>query len=560
MYLLGPPLIVVASIIIVFLVYVYFTIMLSMLAGVNWIMTEFDLDKYLNGDNGLYPAENGLERISALRLMMLSLKTQTGMMHTSLVLFFVCNIVYNYYFCASTTNDGPHFEKAVRELAVATNFDYPETEEELIACKKKMKQELEAKLEVRRKEREEQIMNARLNGRPNITSGETEVDERFYKVRLPRIPGINWGTDMSFQFVYVQDLEYGGAAEQTGKINKGDYLCQLTPIMNEQSAQNGATNTQRGINLVGEPWDQVIEAFMSLHPATTHIDLVFFRGTKAQLKMACAPGRYGAHYTSQSSIKRQIRANKQNKPPKIHNWQLLNPDEWSYCHNSRQPKPPRSHFDHVTKTLVLNMDHYCPWMFNVIGYYNYRYFFNFTWYVCIILAYGAMISIHPFFKLWGDDYNNQIQLNGGYLSPRSGFHQPVRHLMENPFIPTPDEWNYIFLAFLLCFFFCLFVLSLTVFHFRLIISAQTTIEYYGNKSRRRNGMWKNPYSAGSWKRNWEMIYGTTRYGGGIFGMFMAMLPSAREPEFLPIPFNGELVKRSDAVVIAKRWKDVESGN
>lgn len=29
---------------------------------------------------------------------------------------------------------------------------------------------------------------------------------------------------------------------------------------------------------------------------------------------------------------------------------------------SHGPKAPRSHYDHVTHKLVLNMDHYCPWM------------------------------------------------------------------------------------------------------------------------------------------------------------------------------------------------------
>ena len=42
--------------------------------------------------------------------------------------------------------------------------------------------------------------------------------------------------------------------------------------------------------------------------------------------------------------------------PRIHNWQLLSPTEWSWCRYSLQPKPPRSHYDHVTKSLVLNME------------------------------------------------------------------------------------------------------------------------------------------------------------------------------------------------------------
>jgi hypothetical protein len=45
-------------------------------------------------------------------------------------------------------------------------------------------------------------------------------------------------------------------------------------------------------------------------------------------------------------------------------WRFMGPQEWGFCPYSNQPKPPRSHYDHVTKTLVLNMDHFCPWMFN----------------------------------------------------------------------------------------------------------------------------------------------------------------------------------------------------
>jgi hypothetical protein len=50
------------------------------------------------------------------------------------------------------------------------------------------------------------------------------------------------------------------------------------------------------------------------------------------------------------------------KPPRA--WMLLGPHEWGFCSQSQQVKPPRAHYDHVTKSLVLNLDHYCPWMFN----------------------------------------------------------------------------------------------------------------------------------------------------------------------------------------------------
>ena len=47
--------------------------------------------------------------------------------------------------------------------------------------------------------------------------------------------------------------------------------------------------------------------------------------------------------------------------PAPRGWMLMAADEWGFCRYTNQPKPPRSHYDHVTKTLVLNMDHFCPW-------------------------------------------------------------------------------------------------------------------------------------------------------------------------------------------------------
>ncbi len=59
----------------------------------------------------------------------------------------------------------------------------------------------------------------------------------------------------------------------------------------------------------------------------------------------------------------------QPSPQQVRSWMFMAPDEWGYCQRSKQPKPPRSHYDHVTRTLVLCLDHYCPWMFNASTYY-----------------------------------------------------------------------------------------------------------------------------------------------------------------------------------------------
>jgi hypothetical protein len=50
------------------------------------------------------------------------------------------------------------------------------------------------------------------------------------------------------------------------------------------------------------------------------------------------------------------------------------PHRWGVCAHSGSVKPPRAHFCKVTGRLVLEMDHYCVWVFNTIGYGNYRHF------------------------------------------------------------------------------------------------------------------------------------------------------------------------------------------
>jgi len=122
-------------------------------------------------------------------------------------------------------------------------------------------------------------------------------------------------------------------------------------------------------------------------------------------------------------------------------------------------------------------------------------------------------------------------------SRAKGF-QKVQHLL--PFVPTPDERTVVALSFMLCLSVGLAVFCLLAFHCYLLLTAQTTIEFHGNCSKRRRARnrgtsWINPYDLGP-KENWQLVYGSRH-------PLISLLPSNRDPEFLPFPIGGKLIRR-----------------
>ena len=110
---------------------------------------------------------------------------------------------------------------------------------------------------------------------------DTSIDERLYRIRLSRAPGIEWGTDLSFSFVYVRGLDPTGEASLSGQVNVGDQLCELIPL------SSSAEETTKPINLLGASFDFVMTSFASMEKSVSEMELVFFRGTKQELKELC---------------------------------------------------------------------------------------------------------------------------------------------------------------------------------------------------------------------------------------------------------------------------------
>jgi ferredoxin len=129
--------------------------------------------------------------------------------------------------------------------------------------------------------------NAPLEGDTSDNGGgriDVSIDPRLYRIRLSRAPGIEWGTDLSFSFVYVRDMDPTGQASMSGQVDKGDQLCEIIPI---PSSSTTTMTTTPALNLLGASFDFVMTTFASLDKTVSELDFVFFRGTKQELKDLC---------------------------------------------------------------------------------------------------------------------------------------------------------------------------------------------------------------------------------------------------------------------------------
>jgi len=96
-----------------------------------------------------------------------------------------------------------------------------------------------------------------------FTSTRTESNGTVFTLDMSKRAGISWGSDISFRWIYVLDLEPTGEAAQTGVIQKGDYIIQLGDV-----------------STIGQDFDFVLT---TLAKAESRSNYTFFRGTKDQL-------------------------------------------------------------------------------------------------------------------------------------------------------------------------------------------------------------------------------------------------------------------------------------
>jgi len=173
--------------------------------------------------------------------------------------------------------------------------------------------------------------------------------------------------------------------------------------------------------------------------------------------------------------------------------------KWEFCKKCQKPKPPRTHHCNVCERCVLKMDHHCPWVSGCVGFYNYRYFFLFLFYLWCGSIYLLIHSLPLFFST--ELYTRR------YLE------------LERILIILSTVVSAMIVIVVGCF---------GGFHAYLIGTGQTTIENLIQSKRKPN------YSLGSMKKNFDIVLGK-----GYF-WFSGILPTLDSP-----PGNGCYFKVSN---------------
>lgn len=97
--------------------------------------------------------------------------------------------------------------------------------------------------------------------------------------------------------------------------------------------------------------------------------------------------------------------------PDTHEW-LVDPDvskikereangELRFCPYEQKYKPDRAHYCRALNKNILKMDHYCPWVSNCVGFYNYKFFLLSLFYAsscCIFIATNCYSSFPNFYS------------------------------------------------------------------------------------------------------------------------------------------------------------------
>ena len=200
---------------------------------------------------------------------------------------------------------------------------------------------------------------------------------------------------------------------------------------------------------------------------------------------------------------------------------------YRYCKYCKCIKPPRSHHCSISGKCILNMDHFCPWMNNCVGYYNYRYFVLFLIYLSFGCIYIMILTLPLFFTLHRNrmtfmkSFSEETMIITSFTLALSAFISVSLLLIWHVYLSLTNQVLLLLIEFIILFIFNNFL--------------KTTIEFYinleeGREARLNNKTFKNPYDKG-WRRNLRRVFGDVPLHKAL--LLSLRLPPEPEYSFLP---------------------------
>ncbi|XP_068708962.1 palmitoyltransferase ZDHHC16-like [Montipora capricornis] len=202
--------------------------------------------------------------------------------------------------------------------------------------------------------------------------------------------------------------------------------------------------------------------------------------------------------------------------PKDSNSEDVQNGKFQICRKCIKVKPPRSHHCSVCKRCILKMDHHCPWINNCVGHFNHKYFISFCTFMCLGTLYVTISSRNLFIRHFTYDWNDTFNRSSDIVKMQNSS-ALANKLKLDIYLPSKEdsgsqsERRCILFVFMLCSAVTISLGILTAWHFRLISSGETSIEWHINKEdakklRKQGLVFRNPYDYGILS-NWRMLLG-----------------------------------------------------
>lgn len=191
--------------------------------------------------------------------------------------------------------------------------------------------------------------------------------------------------------------------------------------------------------------------------------------------------------------------------------------ERRHCRWCDKYKPDRAHHCRVCATCVLRMDHHCPWIYNCVGFFNYKYFFLLLFYsmwACQLIAWTMIETVSMVIEV------------------------------ETPFLIM---FTIIFAETLACIL-GLLVTLFFLFHVWLVINALTTIEFC-EKTMSKKGANPKPAKASPYNR------------GSVYKNVSAALGDNVLTWLLPLdPQSGDGIRYDKADFATEGYRDMDASS